>query len=177
MHTLMLSSILIEGIQVKIRVPKHIARYKDIYHYIILLALWLQWKQLWQVRYSTPPVWFLDLWFSCCCFFFGFFPLTWFKVAHSLLRDARFETVCWGIKLINVTARTSDNHIPWFLKRAGELDQNIKVWFNVTFLFFFFNISLFWTQWFHNAVLCLFYDLVSISVLLFPYLTRHLLFV
>lgn len=37
MHTLMLSDIPIEGIQV--RVPKHLARYKDIYHYVILLAL------------------------------------------------------------------------------------------------------------------------------------------
>lgn len=39
MHTLMLSDILIEGIQSKVRVPKHLARYKDIYHYVILLAL------------------------------------------------------------------------------------------------------------------------------------------
>lgn len=33
--------------------------------------------------------------------------------------------VCQGIKLINITAQKSDNHIPRLLKRAGEPDQNI----------------------------------------------------
>lgn len=110
-----------------------------MYHYVTLLALWLQWKHLRQLRYRTrwPQRYQHDAYASDFHLSFSMTdlgkhtPFRAFSAAHVLIG----LKVCRGIKLINLTAQNSDNHIPWFLKKSrGAWPKCFKVWFNVTFL-------------------------------------------
>lgn len=71
----------------------------------------------------TPTGWFWEAWFLILIV-----SLACSRAARGVCAapaSVRTWPVCRGIKLINVTARESDNHIPRLLKRAGEPDQNI----------------------------------------------------